>query len=163
MFLLRLTDSYIKIIPIIVAVFYLGCTDSIYPFQPIATKHIEFQTENIINNGQDLAIDIIYITYVQELREVSRLGPKLWFDAEQRSQWKFKESAVLKGGDHVLVKLDPLILKRTVLLVIFANYVNQKDPGKEQVIVDYAGQEKEVIQVKKSNLEPENKSLRYVK
>lgn len=159
----RLTACFTSLFCCLAMLVISGCGATLSPFKPIETRHIELRADNIINNGQDLEVDVIYITYVQELREVSRIGPELWFEKERRDQWKFKESVVMKGGDRVLVKLDPLILKRTVLLVVFANFVNEMDPGKQQVIVDYAGKERELIRVKKSSLFAENKSLQYIK
>ena len=140
-----------------------GCGTTLKPIEPIGTRYIEFQCEPRINGGKNLAIDIIYITYVEELREVSRLGPKQWFETEKREQWKFKESVVLKGGDQAVVKLDPLILERTVLLVIYANYKSALDPANQQVVIDFAGKDTEIISVQKSRLQPKNPSLKYVK
>ena len=140
-----------------------GCGTTLQPIEPVETQYIEFKCEPKINGGKPLSIDIIYITYVQELREVSRLGPKQWFENQKRDEWKFKESVVLKGGDHAVVTLDPLILERTVLLVIFADYKSVLDPAYQQVVVDFAGKESEVILVQKSRLQAENRSLRYVK
>ena len=145
------------------AVLSTGCGTTLHPIEPIETRYIEFRCDGVINASKPLPIDIIYITYVQELREVSRLGPRDWFETEQREQWKFKESVMLKGGDQAVVKLDPLVLERTVLLVIFANYRGVFDPAHQQVVVDFAGKETEIIDVKKSRLQPRNKSLRYVK
>ena len=165
MFLSPSTVCYTSAIAISIALVLgsAGCGGAIPPFEPVQTRAIGFQADSVINNDQALEIDIIYITYVGELREVTRLGPTAWFKAEKRSQWKFKESFIIKGGQKAMVELDPLILKRTVLLVVYANYANTPDPTDKQVIVDYAGQNKEIIFVKQSNLEPKRRSLRYVK
>ena len=147
----------------LLALVAVGCGTTLRPVEPVGTRYIEFQCERKINGGKPLAIDIIYITYVQELREVTRLGPREWFEAEKRKEWKFKESVMLKGGDQAVVQLDPLILERTILLVIFANYKSVFDPAYQQVVVDFAGKETEIISVQKSRLQPKNVSLRYVK
>lgn len=166
MFLLRLTvycTSCIARLLLVVAFLVMaGCGATMRPIEPIKTRAIEFQSDGRINNGKSLDIDVIYITYVQELRDITRVGPNQWFEGKQRGQWKFKESTKIKGGQQVVVKLDPLILKRTVLLVVFANYQNTTNPSDKQVIVDYAGRDGEIIWVNESNLEPKNKSLQYL-
>ena len=141
----------------------LGCGTTLRPIEPVETQKVQFICDPVINSGKNLEIDIIYITYVQELREVMRLGPKQWFETEKRAQWKFKESVTLQGGDNAVVTLDPVVLKRTVLLVVFANYSGVLDPANQQVVIDYAGQESELIRVEKSRILPQNESLRYVK
>lgn len=156
-------DYFIKYVSVFFPCIILGCGTTLQPIEPIETRYIEFDCDKTINGGKNLQIDVIYITYVQELREVTRLGPKQWFETENRNQWKFKESVILKGGDQAVVKLDPLILERTVLLVIFANYTSVFDPAYQQVVVDFAGKETEIIEVRKSRLQPENTDLRYVK
>lgn len=140
-----------------------GCGVKMHPIEPIFTEAIEFDCDPVINGGKPLPIDIIYITYVQELREVTRLGPIEWFKTEKRKQWKFKESVMLKGNDQAVVRLDPLVMERTVLLVIYANYTNAIDPANQQVVVDYASGREEIIKVKKTRLQANNESLRYVK
>jgi hypothetical protein len=159
----RSTACSISALIVGVALLGTGCGTTLRPIEPIDTQYIELRCDSVINAGKPLAIDIIYITYVQELREVTRIGPTDWFKAKTRDEWKFKESVMLKGGDEAVVKLDPLILERTVLLVIYANYKNVLSPANKQVIIDYAGQSSEVIDVEKSRLQPVNKSLRYVK
>ena len=145
------------------ALFFTGCGTTLRPIEPVETRYIEFRCDSVINGGKPLAIDIIYITYVQELREVSSVGPTDWFKTKKRDEWKFKESLMLKGGDEAVVKLDPLILERTKLLVIYANYKNVLSPSAKQVVIDFAGKSSEIINVEKSRLQPRNKSLRYVK
>lgn len=156
-------DCYIRTLVVIFMLGVAGCGASMHPIEPVKTKYIEFKCEQGVNAGKALRIDVIYVTYVQELREVSRLGPKEWFKTEKREQWKFKESIVLNGGENLTVKLDPLVLKRTVLLVVFADFANELDPANQQVIVDFAGREKEVIWVERTRLQPKNEALRYVK
>ncbi len=162
-FLLRLVDCFTKILCVYLVLGCLGCGASIQPFSPIKTRHIEFHCEQMINNRQDLAIDVVYVTYVHELRELTRLGAKQWFKGQHRAEWKFKESITVQGGDTLVVKLDPIVLKRTVLLVIYADYQNVLLPTDLQVIVDFAGKKREVIEVKNTGLQARNKSLRYVK
>lgn len=153
----------IRALPIALLLLCIGCGGAIRPFEPVKTQAIGFQADGVINNDEALEIDIIYITYVQELREVTQVGPSSWFNAQKRAQWKFKESFTIKGGQNIMVKLDPLILKRTVLLVIYANYKNTSDPSHKQTIIDFAGKNREIIYVKQSHLEPKRQSLRYVK
>ena len=141
----------------------LSCGAAIRPMEPLTTAFLELQVDDHINNGQSLTIDVIYITYVQELREVTRLGPDEWFRGGHRSQWKFKESVKVNGGEQQIVALDPLVLDRTVMLVIYANYENILNPAAKQVIIDFAGLEREVIEVQSTGLHPKNKSLQYVK
>jgi hypothetical protein len=157
------TACFISLSVSLAAFFTLSCGTTLQPIEPVETRYITFQCDSVINGGKNLSVDIIYITYVQELQEVTRLGPGEWFRAEKREQWKFKESVVLKGGDEAVVKLDPLILERTVLLVIFADYSGGRNPGDQQVVIDFAGKESEIIEVQKSRLQPRNVSLRYVK
>lgn len=147
----------------LVFLFLGGCGTTLRPIEPVETRYIEFRCDSVINGGKPLSIDIIYITYVQELREVSRIGPTDWFKTKKRDEWKFKEQVMLKGGDEAVVKLDPLILERTKLLVIYANYKNVLAPSAKQVVIDFAGKSSEIINVEKSRLQPNNKSLRYVK
>ncbi len=158
-----LTACFIRLSICATAVSVISCGATIQPIEPIATGYIKFDCDSVINSGKNLRIDIIYITYVGELRELTRLGPVEWFQSDQRKQWKFKESVTLKGGDQAVVKLDPLILERTVLLVIFADFAGKNDPAGQQVIVDFAGKETETIEVQKSRLQPQNVSLRYIK
>lgn len=161
--LLRLVDCFTKTFCLFLVLGCIGCGASMNPIEPLKTRHIEFQCEEMINNRQNLSIDVIYITYVHELREVTRLGPKEWFDGQHRADWKFKESIVVQGGDNLTLKLDPIVLKRTVLLVIYADYQNVLQPADLQVIVDFAGKKREIIEVKNTGLQAKNKSLRYVK
>lgn len=158
-----LTAYFTELLVCAIALSAFGCATTLQPIEPIATRYLKFECDTVINGGKNLPIDVIYITYVDELREVTRLGPTEWFQADKRKQWKFKESVVLKGGDQAVVELDPLILDRTVLLVIFADYAGSLDPAARQVIVDFAGKEAETIEVQKSRLQPKNDSLRYVK
>lgn len=158
--------SYTKALVLIGVLFVTGCGGSqatMRPFEPIKTRHVQFQCEGNVNNGKPLAIDIIYITYASELREVTRLGPKGWFEAETRAQWKFKESVVVKGGDNMVVKLDPTVLNRTVMLVVYADFKNVLDPSGQQVIIDYAGKAKEIVDVRRISIQARSKALRYVK
>lgn len=140
-----------------------GSQESLRPLEPLTTKVVEFRADPQINNGQPLSVDVIYITYAQELREVTRLGPNGWFAASKRGSWKLKESVLVEGGRTVEVTLDPLILERAVMLVIYADFKNTSDPADKQVIVDFAGRKKEVVEVTQKALEPANPSLRYVK
>lgn len=140
-----------------------GSQESLRPLEPLTTKVVEFRAEPQINNGQPLSVDVIYITYAQELREVTRIGPNGWFTASKRGSWKLKESVLVEGRQTVEVTLDPSILERTVMLVIYADYKNTNEPADKQVIVDFAGRKKEVVKVTPKALEPGNPSLRYVK
>ncbi|MBN2717192.1 MAG: hypothetical protein JXX14_15170 [Deltaproteobacteria bacterium] len=133
------------------------------PIPALKTASLKFRTEKNINSGKKLPIDIIYITYVQELREVTRYGPELWFEGNKREEWKQKESISIEGGQTKVVELNPRIMERTVLLVIIADYEGQKDPRAQQIIVDYAGKETEIILVREASISAENKSLQYVK
>lgn len=141
--------------------FAFGCA-SMTPITPVPTQKVVFTAAKEINNGKALPIDVVYITYVQELRQVVRYGAEQWFEGKQREQWNQKESVSIQGGSTVTVELDPRILERTVLLVIIADFENTKDPSKQQAIIDYAGQQNETILVKESSLMPENKSLRFI-
>ncbi len=138
-------------------------SQNLRPLLPLPTRVVEFQAAPGLNNGNPLSVDIIYITYAQQLREVTRLGPKGWFQAPKRGSWKLKESVLVEAGKNVVVKLDPLILERTVMLVIYADYKNSMNPADTQVIVDFAGKKKEIVKVTEKALEPVNPSLRYVK
>jgi hypothetical protein len=159
----RLPVCSIRGLLLVLALGVSACGTTLQPIEPVETQYIEFRCDSVINAGKPLAIDILYITYVQELREVARIGPTDWFKTQKREEWKFKEQVMLKGGDEAVVKLDPLILDRTVLLVIYANYQNVLAPSNKQVVIDFAGKTSEIISVEKSRLQPRNKSIRYVK
>lgn len=150
------------IILIFVGMMGSGCA-TMQPIPSVKTASLKFLTEKEINNGKKLPIDIIYITYVEELREVTRYGPDLWFETDKRNEWKLKESISIEGGQTKIVELNPRIMERTVLLVIMANYEGQKDPRAQQIIVDYAGKENELILVRHDSIVADNKSLQYVK
>ena len=140
----------------------IGCA-TMQPIPSLKTASLKFRTERTINNGKKLPIDIIYITYVQELREVTRYGPELWFEGNKREEWKQKESISIEGGQTKIVELNPRIMERTVLIVILADYEGQKDPRAQQIIVDYAGKDSELILVREDSIMAENKSLQYVR
>jgi hypothetical protein len=144
-----------------IAALACGCA-GVKPITPVDTNKIVLTAAQEINNGKALPVDVVYITYVQELRQVVRYGPEEWFEGKKRELWNQKESISIQGGKTVVVPLDPRILERTVLLVIIADFENTVDPAKQQVIIDYAGQQEETILVKESSLMPENKSLRYI-
>lgn len=147
---------------LLIGIVNIGCA-TMQPIPGVATSTLKFRTEGEINGGKKLPIDIVYITYVQELREVTRYGPELWFEGNKRDEWKQKESISIEGGQTKVVELNPRIMNRTVLLVIIADYENQNDPREQQVIVDYAGKENEVIMVRHDSIIAENKSLQYIK
>lgn len=148
---------------LIVAAWLLGACATIKPIDPVKTVSLQFKAEKEINSDKKLPIDIVYITYVQELRELNRYSPEIWFEGNKRSEWKQKESLSISGGEKQTIELNPRILERTVLLVVIADYQNQNDASKQQIVVDYAGKEHEVILVRDSFIEPTNKSLQYIK
>ena len=163
-FLLRSVGCCINFV--LLALMIVGCGGNqkkMEPIQPVLTNTIEFKCDDKINAGTGLEIDIIYVTYVHELREISQIGSFDWFLENRRAEWKFKETVTVNGGEDFSVQLDPLILKRTVLLVIYANFQNVMEPAQRQVIIDYAGQKHEVIAVSNKGLSPLNKALEYVK
>jgi hypothetical protein len=138
-----------------------GCAAN-RPFEPIATRQIEFRCDQEINGGLILPVDVIYISYVDELREVARYGPDEWFASERRGFFKQKTSLSLKGAQTLLLDLDRDLLTRTRLIVVYVDYAGISDPAAQQVVIDYAGLEKEVIFVKEDRLIPENKQLTYI-
>jgi predicted component of type VI protein secretion system len=150
------------IITVLITILTVGCA-TMQPIPSLKTASLEFRTEKSINNGKKLPIDIIYISYVQELREVTRFGPELWFEGNKREEWKQKESISIEGGQTKIVELNPRIMERTVLIVVMADYEGQKDPRAQQVIIDYAGRNSELILVREDSIMAENKSLQYVK
>ena len=126
----------------------------------VQTRTIEFRADKKINSDQLLPIDIIYITYLHRLREVTSIGPENWFDSAARQEWAHKESIGVNGGKTVTVELDERLLKETTVLVVFAGFKDVIDPAPQQVIIDQHGKQDEVIRVHARSLEPLNPALK---
>jgi hypothetical protein len=140
----------------------MGCA-TFKPLDLIPTREIEFRAATQINGGNLLPIDVIYIAYYEELREVTRYGPDQWFDSPRRQGWAAKETLSLQGGDVITIELDRKLLARAKMVVVFADFESVTDPAAQQVVIDYAGQKRETVLVEESRLAPSNEALKYMK
>ena len=129
-------------------------------FQPVVTQTLVFKPDKQINDNQLLPVDIIYVTYLHQLRELTAIGPGAWFDSDKRASWLPKESVGVVGGTIKKVELNRLLTSRSPYVVIFANYKDVTNPSDQQVILDYEAYEEEFIYVHPHALEPANPDLK---
>lgn len=85
------------------------------------TKAILFKCDNYINQGMGLPVDVIYVTAEDNLKEVTKIGPDAWFDSEERKNWPFKQTLMLKGGEEIMLNLSRP--PETKFIVIFASFI----------------------------------------
>jgi hypothetical protein len=123
----------------------------------IKTESIVFQCDKIINQGMLLPVDVIYITKYRMPRAVISIGPNRWFNSLEREQWETKQTLSLKGGETKTLNLNKLWLEDTVLLIIFANFKDVKDPDSQQIIIDESRRPNEKILVMPQSLTVEYK------
>ena len=128
----------------------------------VPTKEIEFRADAEINDGNVLPVDVIYVAYFEELREITQYGPDEWFDSPRREQWTARETLSIEGGDVIEVTLDEKLLARAKIIVVYADFTNVTDPSAQQVVIDYAGQTRETVRVEESRRVPTNAALRYM-
>lgn len=135
-----------------------GCGGA--PFQPVKTQTLVFKPDKQINDGQLLPVDIIYVSYLHQLRELSSIGPSQWFNSSKRAAWLPKQSVGVVGGKQVKVKLDPVLTARCPFVVIFASFKGVANDARQQVIIDYQGYAEETILVHAHTLQPTNQDLK---
>ena len=129
-------------------------------FQPVVTQTLVFKPDKQINDNQLLPVDIIYVSYLHQLRELTAIGPSAWFDSDKRAAWLPKESVGVVGGKIKKVQLNPLLTSRSPYVVIFANFKDVTNPSDQQVIMDYEAYEEEFIYVHPHAMEPANPALK---
>ncbi|MCB2186394.1 MAG: hypothetical protein KQJ78_08255 [Deltaproteobacteria bacterium] len=135
-----------------------ACASS--PYSEVSVQSLVFQADPVINGGQLLPVDVIYVTYLQDLRKFTSLGPDQWFQSPERAEWPARESFGITGGETVRVDLNPVLLDRTSYLLVFTNYKNVTNPSPQQVVLDASANSEETILVHAQSLEPLNPALR---
>ncbi len=136
-----------------------GCGGQVV-IQPVRTQTLYFQADPKINYGQILPVDIIYVSFLHELRDIVAIGPKAWFDSDKRQNWPARQSLGIVGGQNLKVELNPALVSRSPFIVVFATFKGVTDPAPQQVVLDSQAGEVEVIQVRPHSLEPLNPALR---
>ncbi len=137
----------------------VGCGGQVV-IQPVRTQTLYFQADPEINYGQILPVDIIYVSFLHELRDIVAIGPKAWFDSDKRQNWPGRQSLGIRGGQKIKVDLNPTLVSRSPFIVIFATFKGVSDPAPQQVVLDNQAGEVEIIQVRPHALEPLNPALR---
>ncbi len=113
----------------------------------VPTRSIAFVCDRQINQGQLLPVDVIYIQRHQLPSEVISLGPDHWFDHIQRERWEEKQTLSLKGGDEKRLELNPLWLRHTRFLVVYADFKDVDAPYSQQLILDETAHKRPTVQV----------------
>ena len=125
----------------------------------LGVREIVFKADPYINQGQVLPVDIIYISYLERLREITTMGAEAWFNSSKRNAWPAKQSLLIKGGQTVTIATDPRLRETSAYLLIMAEYMDVISPHKQQVVMDSEANSREVIIVRPQSLEPENQEL----
>lgn len=128
--------------------------------EPVETRTIIFKADSEINYQQLLPIDIIYVTYLHELRDLTSLGPNRWFNSDKRQNWAAKKSVSIVGGQRLVVELNSRLASRSPFIVVFATFKGVSDPAPQQVVLDSQAKQVEYISVHSHSLEAENVYLR---
>ena len=144
---------------LLLALLAAGCGGGVV-IQPVRTQTLYFQADPKINYGQILPVDIIYVSFLHELRDITAIGPKAWFDSDTRQNWPGRQSLGIVGGQNLKVDLNPTLVSRSPFVVIFATFKGVSDPAPQQVVLDSQAGDTEVIQVHAHSLEPLNPALR---
>ena len=97
------------------------------------TKTILFKCDSYINQGMLLPVDVIYVTADDNLKEVTKIGPIVWFDSKERESWPHKQTLNLRSGIEVRLKLNKP--PETKYIVIFAPFFKAEDQEAQQVIL----------------------------
>jgi len=135
-------NSYLKnyLLRYVFAIFVLGFLSScslILPKSPQPprnnTKTILFKCDSYINHGMLLPVDVIYVTADDNLKEVTKIGPIVWFDSKEREGWPHKQTLNLRSGIEVRLKLNKP--PETKYVVIFAPFFKTDDQEAQQVIL----------------------------
>jgi len=90
-----------------------GCASDPFALSPVPTRVIEFRADKQINHGQLLPVDIIYVSYLHQLRQLTSLGPDQWFNSALRARWLDKQSLGLRGGERRRVQLQAELAARS--------------------------------------------------
>jgi len=144
---------------LLLALLAAGCGGGV-TIQPVRTQTLYFQADPKINYGQILPVDIIYVSFLHELRDITAIGPNDWFDSPKRQNWPGRQSLGIVGGQKLKVDLNPTLVSRSPFIVIFATFKGVTDPAPQQVVLDSQAGEVEIIQVRPHALEPLNPALR---
>lgn len=92
-----------------------------------------------------MPVEVIYIMADGNIKEVTKIGPDVWFDSKERESWPYKQTLMLRSGEEILLKLDrPEEIK---FIVIFASFYLVKDQNVQQVILGPDAAEQEVVWV----------------
>jgi hypothetical protein len=124
------------IFPMLVLGFLFSCS-LILPKSPQPprnnTKTILFKCDSYINHGMLLPVDVIYVTADDNLKEVTKIGPNVWFDSKERESWPHKQTLSLRSGIEVRLKLNKP--PDTKYVVIFAPFFKGEDQEAQQIIL----------------------------
>ncbi len=137
-----------------------GCATDPFALSPVPTRTIEFRADKEINHGLLLPVDIVYVSYLHQLRQLTSLGPDQWFNSELRARWLDKQSLGIRGGEHRRVRLQADLAARSPFIVVFAAFMGVSDPAPQQVILNDQAWPDEVILVHPHSLESLNPALR---
>jgi len=148
---LNMTRVYIPKVVLIALLLATSCKDTfLFPPKPYVppfneTETILFISDNEINEGMGLPVEVIYVTGSDDLKQVTDIGPDVWFESKEREGWPFKQTLMLKGGEEILFKLNKP--SETKYIVVFATFFRVKDQEAQQVILDPDAGEQAVVWV----------------
>lgn len=152
------TKAFTASLLLLAALFTASCGG--LSIQPVATRTLMFEADKHINYDQLLPVDIIYVSYLHDLKNLVAIGPKQWFNSPQRKNWPAKQSIGILGGQNKTIDLNPLLAGRSPFILIFCTFKGVSDPAAQQVVLDSRATDIEIIKVRAHSLEPLNKLLR---
>jgi hypothetical protein len=123
------------------------------------TREIIFQADPYINEGQVVPIDVIYVSYLERLREITVMGAETWFNSSKRSTWKAKQSLLVKSGQVQVLQTNPRLRETSAYILILAEFKDVISPSAQQIIIDSQANRREIILVKPQSLEAVNPDL----
>lgn len=157
---MSLTRAFIASLLLAALALSAGCGGGGVTIKPVRTQILYFQADPKINYGQILPVDIVYVTYLHDLREIIAIGPSAWFDSDKRQMWAGKQSLGIVGGQKVKLDLNPVLVSRSPFIAVFATFKGVSNPAAQQVVLDSQASESEVIMVRPHALDPLNPALK---
>ena len=116
-------------------------------FGRVPTRTITFSCDRQINQGQLLPVDIIYVARYHLPGAVISIGPDHWFDHIERERWEQRQTLSLSGESEKTVTLNPLWLKETQFLIVYADFKDVSAPYPQQIVLDETADKKVRIMV----------------
>lgn len=112
----------------------------------LKTTTVIFRCDSAFNQGLRLPVDLIYVPEGESIKSVTSVAPDSWFDAEEREQWQFKQSlSLIETGERRDVTVQLERPSRTVALVVYVDYKDNRTAKGQVVVFDEAAKETENV------------------